>query len=73
MNNPLQMLKMIKNPKQFAMNIIQKNSNPIFSNLVEMANKGDTKELENFARNVCKEKNIDFDKEFKEFMSAFKN
>ena len=73
MNNPLEMLKAIKNPKQFAMNLIQKSNNPIFNNLIEMANKGNTKEIEKFARNVFKEHGEDFDKEFSDFMSAFKN
>lgn len=73
MNNPLEMLKAIKNPKQFAMNLIQKNNNPIFNNLIEMANKGNTKEIEKFARNVFKEHGADFDKEFSDFMSTFKN
>ena len=73
MNNPLQMLKAIKNPKQFAMNLIQKNSNPIFKNLTEMANKGDTQGLQNFARNIFKEHGEDFDKEFSDFMNTFKN
>lgn len=73
MNNPLEMLKAVKNPKQFAMNIIKKNSNPIFNNLVDMGNKGDTKGLQEFARNIFKEHGQDFDKEFKDFMSTFKN
>lgn len=70
--NPLEMLKAIKNPKQFAMNMITKNSNPIFNNLTEMANKGDVQGVENFARNIFKEHGEDFDKEFQEFMSTFK-
>ncbi len=73
MNNPFEMLKMIKNPKQFAINLIQKNNNPIFKNLTEMASKGDTDGLQNFARNIFKEHGADFDKEFSDFMSAFKN
>ena len=73
MNNPLQMLKAIKNPKQFAMNIIKKNNNPIFNNLIEMGNKGDTQGLQNFARNIFKEHGADFDSEFQEFMNTFKN
>lgn len=73
MNNPLQMLKAIKNPKQFAMNLIKKNGNPIFNNLTDMAEKGDTQGLQNFARNIFKEHGEDFDKEFQDFMSTFKN
>ncbi len=70
--NPLEMLKAIKNPKQFAMNIIQKNSNPIFNNLVEMANKNDTEGLKKFGENLFKQNGQDFDKEFQEFMNMVK-
>ena len=72
MNNPLQMLKMVKNPKQFAMNIIKKNGNPVFNNLVDMANNGQEEELKKFARNFFKENNRDFDIEYKEFINFFK-
>ncbi len=72
MNNPMEMLKAIKNPKQFAMNIINKNGNPVFNNLVEMANKNDTEGLQNFGRNMFKEHGKDFDKEFSNFMNMFK-
>lgn len=48
------------------------NTNPIIGNLVKMAKNGDTKSVETFARNLCKEKGIDFDKEFAQFMGNFK-
>lgn len=43
------------------------NKNPIVTNLVNMANKGNTSGIETFARNMLKEKGRDFDKEFPEF------
>ena len=73
--NPLNMIKGMMgnmNPKNMAMNMLKNNTNPIFSNLIDMANKGDSKGVEEFARNICKEKNIDFDKQFGEFMNNFK-
>ena len=73
--NPINMLKGMMgnmNPKNIVMNMLRNNSNPICSNLLQMAEKGDTKGIEQFARNVCKEKNIDFDKQFNDFMSNFK-
>ena len=73
--NPLNMIKGMMgnmNPKNMAMNMLKNNTNPIFSNLIDMANKGDSKGVEDFARNICKEKNIDFDKQFGEFMNNFK-
>lgn len=75
MNNPINMIKMMMgkmSPKDMAMKMIENNSNPVFANLIDMANKGDTKGVEDFARNICKEKNIDFDKEFSSFMKNFK-
>ena len=71
MNNPMQMLQMLmqggKNPQQMIMNLMGKN-NPMINNLTNMANKGDTKGIEEFARNICKEKGMDFDKDFATFM-----
>ena len=75
MNNPINMIKMIMgktSPKDMAMSMLKNNSNPVFANLIDMANKGDTKGVENFARNVMKEKGIDYDKQFSEFMNNFK-
>lgn len=74
--NPMNMLKGmmgINNPKEMAMKMLsQNNNNPIFANLMQMMENGDNKGIEQFARNVCKEKNIDFDKQFGEFMNNFK-
>ena len=73
--NPLNMIKGmlgIGNPKDMAMKMLKNNTNPIFNNLMQMMEKGDDKGIEQFARNVCKEKNIDFDKQFGEFMNNFK-
>ena len=37
-------------------------------NLLSLAQKGDAPQIEEIARNICKQKGVDFDKEF----SAFK-
>ena len=74
--NPLNVIKgMMRNmnPKNIVMNMLKNNTNPIFANLTQMMEKGDNKGIEQFARNICKEKNIDFDKQFGEFMNNFKN
>ena len=74
MNNPMQfmsMLKSIKNPKEAVINIIKSNNNPMLKNLAEMAEKGDTKGVENFARNFYAQQGRDFDKEFNNFKSMF--
>lgn len=72
--NPLNMMKGMMgniNPKNMVMNMLKGNTNPIFANLIEMANKNDVKGLENFARNYMKEQGKDFDKEFNDFKSMF--
>lgn len=74
MNNPIQMLKMMmgkSTPQQMVMNMMG-NNNPMINNLMNMAKNGDNKGIENFARNICKEKGMDFDKEFQDFMKNFK-
>lgn len=73
--DPLNMIKGMMgnmNPKNMAMNMLKNNTNPIFSNLIDMANKGDTKGVENFARNYMKSQGKDFDQEFNNFKSMFK-
>ena len=75
MNNPINMIKAMMgkmSPKDMAISMLKNNSNPMLSNLIDMVNKGDTKGIEEFARNICKEKNIDFDKDFADFMNNFK-
>lgn len=57
-------------PKQIVMNMVG-NNNPIMKNLIEMAEKGDTKGVENFARNMMEEQGKDFDKEFSQFKKNF--
>lgn len=47
-------------------------NNPILNNVITMAQKGDTKGVENFARNICKQKGLDFDTEFNKFKNTLK-
>ena len=73
--NPLNMIKGmmgIDNPKDMAMKMISQNNNPIFKNLIDMANKGDTKGVEEFARNYMKEQGQNYDEEFNNFKNMFK-
>lgn len=44
-------------------------SNPMARNAMQMAQKGDSKGIEQMARNLCKEKGIDADKAFESFKS----
>ena len=61
--NPMEMIK------QVVMNKIGKNMNPMQQNLINMANKGDVKGLETFARNLLKEQGRNYDEEFNKFKS----
>lgn len=74
MNSPINMIKNFMNkltPQQIVMNMLG-NNNPMFNNLIDMAQKGDSKGVEEFARNFCRERNIEFDDEFSKFVSNFK-
>ena len=66
--NPMQFLKGIKNPQQFVMNMLKQNQDPMAIQLMQMVKNGNTNQIEQFARNVCKERGMDFDKSFSEFM-----
>lgn len=72
--NPMQIMQMMKNknPQELIISMIG-NKNPMFNNLMKLAKDGNKSEIENIARNMCKEKGIDFDKEFSSFMENFKN
>jgi hypothetical protein len=75
MNNPMQfmnMLKGFKSPKDAVISMIKSNNNPMIKNLVEMAENGNSKGVEEFARNLYAQQGRDFDKEFGEFMNNFK-
>ena len=60
------------NPQEMLKRAINNNKNPIVNNLVQMAQSGNNKGVEEFARNLFKENGRDFDKEFTQFMSNFK-
>ena len=70
--NPIQLISMIKNgqnPQQLMMNVLEGNAanNPMGANLLNLAKGNKTKELEKIARNIAKDRGIDFDTEFKQF------
>ena len=73
--NPMQMLQSFlgrgMSPQQI-INQMSGNKNPMITNLMNMMKTGDSKGVENFARNIFKEKGRDFDKEFGEFKKNFR-
>ena len=72
--NPFQMIQGIKNPQQFLQKIMgnsQMMQNPMIKNTVQMAQNGDTKGIEQLARNLCKEKGINADDMFNQMKNNF--
>ena len=73
--NPINIFQMMKaGPQQFIQQMMGNNnvmSNPIARNAMQMAQKGDSKGIEQIARYLCKEKGIDFDKAFSDFKNQF--
>lgn len=47
-------------------------NHPMIKNLIGMAKSGNINNIETFAKNICKEKGIDYDTEFPKFMENFK-
>ena len=66
--NPMEFLRGIKNPQQFVMNMLKQNQNPMAIQLMQIVKNGNTNQIEQFARNICKERGMDFDESFAEFM-----
>ena len=72
-NNPLmqfmQMMQSGGNPQNMIMNMLQQQAgdNPIGQNLLKMAQNNDGRGIEQFARNLCAQRGLDFDKEFAAF------
>ena len=65
----ISMLKNGANPQQLALSMLQQQAgnNPMMNNLLQLAQNGKGAEIEQIARNIMKEKGLDFDKEFNSF------
>lgn len=82
MKNPMdffKIFKVMKNPQEAIIDMAGGNNNPVLKNAVEMAKNGNNDGVMKLAENLCKEKGINFEKEFnkfskdyKDFMSMFK-
>lgn len=72
--NPINMIKNYITQGLTPQNILGKMNinNPILNNVMDMAKKGDSKGVEDFARNICNQRGIDFDKEFSKFKNSLK-
>lgn len=76
MMNPMQIMQMMRggSPQQFIQQMMGNNqimSNPMAKNVLNMAQNGNMKGIEQLGRNVAKEKGIDFDKAFYDFKNQF--
>ena len=73
--NPINIFQMMKaGPQQFIQQMIGNNqimSNPIIKNALGMAQSGNSKGIEQMARNLCKEKGIDPDDVMKQIRGNF--
>ena len=69
--NPMQLMQMLKsgNPQSFVFQMLEQNAqnNPFFANILQLAKSNKTTEIEQIAINMCKEKGVDFNKEFNSF------
>lgn len=69
-----QMMKSGGNPQQMIQQMMgnsQIMSNPMAKNVIEMAQNGDLSGIEQFGRNIAKERGVDFDKAFSDFKRQF--
>ena len=76
-NNLMQFLQLINsnsNPQQVVMNMLEQraNENPIYKNLAQLVQQGDTARIETIVKNIAQEKGIDYNKEFNAFQKIFK-
>lgn len=61
---------MMQNPNQFMQNMANNNQilgNPMARNVLQMMQNGDSKGIEEMARNLCKERGMDADKVLQQF------
>lgn len=75
--NPMQMMMMLKNgnPRDVAMQIIQTNypNDPQMLNLIRMAERGDTQNLQTIAQNMLGAQGKNFSAEMNNLMQAVRN
>jgi transcriptional regulator of met regulon len=69
--NPQRLIQLIRqgqNPQQLMLSVLEGYAgSPMGKNLLNLARNGQTAEIEKIARNLCKERGVDFDQEFIKF------
>lgn len=63
----INMIRSGGNPEAMLMQMLQQQNTPMSSNILNMAKRKDTAGLEQLARNLCQQRDVDFDSEFKAF------
>lgn len=75
--NPINIFQMMKaGPKQFIQQMMGNNqmmSNPMIQNVMQMAQQGNMRGVEQMARNLCKEKGLNADEVFDQIKGKFGN
>ena len=67
-NRLIQMIRQGQNPQQLMLSILEGQAgSPMGRNLLNLARNGQTAEIEKIARNLCRERGVDFDQEFIKF------
>ena len=71
-NRLIQMIRQGQNPQQLMLSVLEGQAgSPMGRNLLNLARNGQTQEIEKIARNLCKERGVDFDQEFMKFRQMF--
>lgn len=68
----IQFIKAGNNPEQFVMMMLQNGAknNPVFANILQLAQNRNYQGVENVVKNLAKQRGIDFDKEFNDFRNT---
>ena len=64
----IQLIRQGQNPQQLMLSVLEGQAGtPMGANLLKLARSGRTADIEQIARNMCKERGVDFDQEFNNF------
>ncbi len=68
-DNILQMIMQGKNPQELVLNYLQSQmgNTPMGQNLLQLAKQNNTQAIEQIVRNMCQQKGINYDEQFKLF------
>jgi hypothetical protein len=70
MNNPMQLMQMMKNPQAILQQAMQ-SGNPIIKNAIEMYQRGDKDGINQLAQNLCKERGTSYDEMVNQLKNQF--